>query len=214
MINTNTSNKTRLGAGACLFLLRCGVPFKDLWCALTQYYSSSNHDVLPDTPYPLAHRCVTSHYQTITKCEYKTPRGSRDWRLNPSNDSAAKLIPTPTEWLMTFPEPQFIPSLARVCEGACVCGVVCVTVEVIISSGRRDVLVPVVVPWGAVLGRDSQLVPFNSPPFCSPLNPPPLSLPHKLHSVNLLFPFEEVLLWIPHFWHLGEEGKSKEVLVV
>lgn len=75
-----------------------------------------------------------------------------------------------------------------------VVGCLCGTVEVIISSGRRDFLVPVVVTRGAVPGRDSQLVPFNSPPFCRPLSPPLLLFPLKLHSVNRLFPLEEALL--------------------
>lgn len=42
--------------------------------------------------------------------------------LDSSNDSAAKLVATPTEWPMAFPEPHCIPPLARLCEAACVCG--------------------------------------------------------------------------------------------
>lgn len=53
--------------------------------------------------------------------------------------------------------------------GVCLCG----TVEVIISGGRRDFLVPVVVLRGAVPGRVSQLVSSNSPPL--PLSPEPIS---------------------------------------
>lgn len=69
----------------------------------------------------------------------------------------------------------------RVLAGVCLCG----TVEVIISSGRRDFLVAVVAPRGAVPSRDSQLVSLNSPPFCCPLSPTRLLFPLKLHSVNL-----------------------------
>lgn len=53
--------------------------------------------------------------------------------------------------------------------GVCLCG----TVEVIISSGRRDFLVVVVVPRGAVPSRNSQLVSLNSPPLL--LSPEPNS---------------------------------------
>ena len=71
---------------------------------------------------------------------------------------------------MAFPEPQCIPSLARLCDGVCVSVGVCLcgTAEVIISSGRRDFLVPVVVPRGAVPVRDSQLVPATHPPSAIP----------------------------------------------
>lgn len=86
-------------------------------------YSSPNHDLLPNTPYLLAHRCETSACQTVTKCE-QSDAVLHQWRQDPSSDSEAKLVPTPTEWLMAFPEPQYIPSLARLCEGACACGCV------------------------------------------------------------------------------------------
>ncbi|KAA8595069.1 hypothetical protein FQN60_012204 [Etheostoma spectabile] len=46
----------------------------------------------------------------------------------------------------------------------------------------------------AVPGRDSQLVPFNSPPFCCPMSPPLLLFSLKLHSVTFLFSFEEALI--------------------
>lgn len=100
------------------------------------------------------------------------------------------------------------PDYVRVCVsvGLCLCG----TVEVIISCGRRDFLFPVV-PRGAVPGRDSQLVSFNSPPFCCPLSPPLLLFSLKLHSVSVLFAFEEALIWFPHLLTL--ERRVKESLV-
>lgn len=106
--------------------------------------------------------------------------------------------------------PDYVMVSVPVSVGVCLCG----TVEVIISCGRRDFLVPVVVLRGAVPGRDSQLVPFNSPPFCRPLSPPLLLFPLKLHSVNLLFPFEEALIWFPHLLTLERRGEVKESFVI
>lgn len=68
-------------------------------------------------------------------------------------------------------------------------------------------LVPVVVPREAVLGRDSQLTPESRP-----LSPPLLLVPLKLHSVNLLFPFEETLLCFPHLFALERTREVKESL--
>lgn len=93
----------------------------------------------------------------------------------------------------------------RVSVVGCLCG----TVEVIISSGRRDFLVPVVVTRGAVPGRDSQLVPFNSPPFCRPLSPPLLLFPLKLHSVNRLFPPWRGSALSPPSFDTGEKSGSE-----
>lgn len=45
--------------------------------------------------------------------------------------------------------------------GVCLCG----TVEVIISGGRRDFLVPVVVPRGAVPGQGLPVGPFQLTPL-------------------------------------------------
>lgn len=105
--------------------LRCGVPFKDelslstILPLVVIYYQTHPTfwlaDVKSQTARPL------QNVNNLTLC-------SRDWRLDSSSDSAAKLIPTPTEWLMAFPEPQCIPSLARLCEGACVCACVFVCV--------------------------------------------------------------------------------------
>lgn len=89
----------------------------------------------------------------------------------------------------------------------CVC--LCVPVEVIISSGLRDFLVPVVVLRGAVQDWVSQLVPFNSPPFCYPLSPPPLWFPLKLPSVILLFPLWRDSALISPLWDTRDKRGSK-----
>lgn len=105
------------------------------------------------------------------------------------------------------------PASVRVFDGVCLCG----TAEVIISGGRRDFLVPVVAPRGAVPRRDSQLVSFNSPPS-TPQRPPPrplsptrLLFPLKLHSVSFLpRAFEEALL---RFSPSSGPGETRESLV-
>lgn len=53
------------------------------------------------------------------------------WKLERSNDSAAKLIPTSTQWLTAFPE-----------AGRCWCVRVCAAAEVIISGGCGGLSVP------------------------------------------------------------------------
>lgn len=55
--------------------------------------------------------------------------------------------------------------------------------------------------------------PFQlTPPSCHPLSPPPLLFPLKLPSVILLFPFEETLLWFPHFSDTEDKRGSKRKL--
>ncbi len=96
---------------------------------------------------------------------------SMGWRPDPSNDSAAKLIPTPTEWLMAFPEPQCIPSLARLCEGVCVCG--CVFV------------------WGCRGDNQQWQEGLSCPCCCAAWNCPGQGLPVGLFQLTPLLPSPE-----------------------
>lgn len=169
-----------------------------------------NHDLLPNTPYLLAHRCETSACQTITKCE-QSDAVLPQWRLDPSTDSEAKLVRhLPSDWWHSQNPSTFLhwPDYMRVCmlAGVCLCG----TVEVIISSGRRDFLVVVVVPRGAVPSRNSQLVSLNSPP--------PSAVPWAQLICYSLLNFtrssvEEALLRPSHLLILKRRGEVKESLV-
>lgn len=103
--------------------------------------------------------------QTITKCQQSASV--------PSSDSAAKLVPTPTGRLMAFPEAQRIPGPASLRGGGggwgvCLCG----TVEVIISSGRRD----------TAFSRPRRGLPVGQ----LQLHPPPLAPRGRLDSYSLV----------------------------
>lgn len=90
--------------------------------------------------------------------------------------------------------------------GLCLCG----AAEVIISGGRRDFLVPVVAPRGAVPPQGLPVGQFQfttlyphphpnhhpspPPPLRCPLSPTRLLFPLKLHSVSFLCAFEEAPL--------------------
>lgn len=194
-----------------LFFLRYCVLLRISDLLSLSYYSLTNRnlllnmpnfwltDVKPQTARPL------QNVNNLTPCsragDWIPPMIQQlNWSRHPLSDWWHSQNPSASlHW------PDYVR--VRVSVAVCLCG----TVEVIISSGRRDFLVPVVVPRGAVPGRDSQLVPFNSPPFCCPLSPPRLLFPLKLHSVNLLFPFEEALLWFPHLLTLErrEQGPRK-----
>lgn len=207
-ITNKKSNQAKLYARSCVFLLRCGEPLRVadvlslstiLPLIMINYQTCPTFwltDVKPQTARPL------QNVNNLTLCS------SQGWRLDPSNDSAAKLIPTPTEWLMAFPEPQCILSLARLCEGACVCG--CVFVWDCRGDNQqwqRGLSCPCCCAARSCPGQGLPVGPFQllrpptqtttTPPH-RPLSPPLLLFPLKLHSVALLFPFEEAVLWFPH----------------
>lgn len=102
------------------------------------------------------------------------------------------------------------PDYAMVCVsvGVCLCG----TAEVIISSGRRDFLVPVVVPRGAVPVRDSQLVPSTHPPSAIPwAHLVCYSLLNFTQSTSC-FSLKRLCSTFPIFRHWREDGDWRKVL--
>lgn len=86
----------------------------------------------------------------------------------------------------------------------------CAAVEVIISCGRRDSLVPVVVSRA---GTPSWSLYTHPPPFSPPLSPPLLLFRPKLHSASHLFAF---LQWprsvFLHLLTLERRGAARERL--
>lgn len=209
-INNFKSNQATLEARPWLFLLSCGIVFKNCWYALSAiphlimiYYQTHLTfwltDVKPQTARPL------QNVNNLTLCS-----SDGDWTppvIQQLNWSQHLL----SDWWHSQNDSAFLhwpDGRVRVLVGVCLCG----TVEVIISSGRRDFLVPVVVPRGAV--------PAGTPSWSVQTHPPSAVPWAQLICYSLLnftqsiscFPLKRLCSDVPIFWHWRGEGKWRKVL--